>query len=704
MKSRDKKKPAARSRIDGALHRSLPAAIAIRAAAEGEQDDGLLRLRLSVSSESPYLRDSFFDDPWIEVLGHKAEEIDLSRLNDGAPVLANHDRGTPIGNTPLAAIGAVEKAWIDGSKLMADIVISRRDALADLRQDVADGLVRNVSIGYRIHERVLTRAGSDNKADEYRVTRWEPFEVSTVDIPADASVGLGRSAEERSTQYRIIPLDPTPTATGNTTRTRSMDEDENDNNTATKTKTKVADRTDNTNQPDPVVAERSRISELTAIGRQWKMPEFADQAIERGMSVEAFNAQVLDKLKDSGALRQADAPDIGMSENDVSRFSFARAILYATDPHQYRKLAGFEIECSNAAQAKREKADPSKEGALTIPADVLIRGIQLSSAQASSAIQHMQQRALSGSIGRMGQRDLVVGTPTAGGNLVATELLGSSFIELLRNALVLDQLGVTFLRDLSGNIAIPKQTGDATGYWVAENAAPTESQQTVGQLLLTPKTIGAYCDFSRKLLIQSSIDVEAFIRADLAAILARMIQVGAINGDGTGGAPTGILNTSGIGSVAGGTNGLAPTYAHMVDLETAVGQANGDVGNLRFLTNSKVRGKLRKTEIFTGTSGHPVFTSQPGSAGNGDILGYDAVVTNSVPSNLVKGSSGAVCSAAIFGAWQQLIVALWGGLDIMLDPYTGSASGTRRVVAFQDVDIGVRQVAAFAAMKDALTT
>ena len=713
------KAPAARSRVEGVLHRSLPAAIAVRAADATKAPDGLLRLRLSVSSEDPYLRDSGWQDPWIETLGHKAEEVDLARFNDGAPVLANHDRRTATGSTPLAGIGAIEKAWLDGKKLNADIVISGRDALADLRKDIEAGLVRNVSIGYRINERILTRAAHNNGPDEFRVTSWTPFEVSLVDIPADATVGLGRNAQDKPEQYRIVPIGeqspedaatqhpapqatpatPIPPAEGTTTRSIPMPEA----NTAPAANTSVADRTDS-KQPDPIAAERARIASITAVGRQWKLPELADKAIEDGTSLDVFNARVLSQLKDTGQMRAAEDPAIGMSEKDVGNFSFARAILAASDPQHAHALAPFEIECSRAAQDKRETADKSREAAITIPVDVLMRGIALNSAQASSALRHIQQRAMASSVGRIGQRDLVVGTASAGGNLVATELLGSSFIELLRNALVLEKLGVTMLTGLSGNVAIPSQTGAATGYWVAENVAPTESQQTVGQLVLTPKTAGAFCDFSRRLLIQSSLDVEAFIRADLAAVLARLIQLGAFTGTGSSGEPTGLLNTSGIGSVAGGTNGAAPTYDHMVDLESAVAIANGDVGNLRYLTNAKVRGKLRKTQEFASTNGKAVFTSRQGSAGDGDILGYDAIITNAVPSNLTKGSASGICSAIAFGAWQQMILALWGGLDIMLDPYTGSAAGTRRVVALQDIDVGVRQAAAFAVMKDALTT
>lgn len=697
-----------RQRIEGNLHRSLPATLTIRAADEGQADDGLLRLQLSASSEEPYLRTSWWEEPWIEVLGHKSGEVDLARLNGGAAVLANHDRRTAVGATPLASIGAVERAWLEGNRLMADLVISRREALADLRQDIADGLVKNVSIGYQINERTLVKA-YDNQPNEYRVTAWQPFEISLVDIPADATVGLGRQADE-STQprYRVVDLPPAGRA-GSTRKEKAMDDDVIENPAPAPT---VATRNHNPAPApaDGIAAERARMQELRALGRTHNMQEMADRAIDSGMSVDAFRAQVLENLQRAPTLRPAEDPHIGMSGRELEQYSFCRALLAASDPANAHKLAPFELEASRAAQDKRgDSRAVGRDTAITIPVDVLSRGLsineQLANHVARSLIQRAMQRAQAGGIDvSHAYRDLVVGTPTAGGNLVATDLLGSSFIDLLRNAMVLDQLGITWLRDLNGNVAIPSQTGTATGYWLAESGAPTESQQTFGQVPLTPKTMGAYTDYSRRLLLQSSIDIEMFVRADLAAVLGQTLQAGAINGSGASNEPTGLLNTSGIGSVVGGANGGAPTYDHMVDLETAVANANADAGNLAYLTNTKVRGKLRKTQEFASTNGKPVWTSMPGQRGVGEVLGYGALVTNSVPSNLVKGSSGAVCSAIAFGNWADLIIGMWGGLDIMLDPYTGSTSGTRRVVALQDVDVNVRRVASFAAMKDALTT
>jgi len=707
-----------RSRIEGTLHRSLPASLTIRAAEPGQADDGLLRLRLSVSSEQAYLRSSWWDDPWVETLGHKDGEIDLTRFNGGATVLANHNRYAAIGNTPLAGIGKIEKAWTEGGRLMADIAISRREALADLRQDIADDLVNNVSIGYTIEERLLTKAGSGDKPNEYRVTKWTPFEVSLVDIPADHTVGLGRSATDdgpagstpgtttsnqatRQPMWRVVDLPP---AEGTPPHHQRSHMPQANNAPAEPTSTAPAATTvpaQARSAPDTLASERERVREITALGRQFGLTAEADKAVDDGTALDGFRQLVLQRQQASGKIKKAESSEIGMSKREVEQFSFCRALLAAADPMHAASLAPFEMECSRAAQDKRGNSrDKTREAALTIPIDVLSRGIHLGDdgIGASLSRQFMQR---SRATGMEAYRDLVVGTATSGGHTVATELFGSSFIELLRHAMIMDRLGITWLRDLNGNIAIPSQTGAATSYWVAENGAPTESQQTIGQVTMTPKTVGAYTDYSRRLLLQSSIDVEAFVRADLSAIIGQAIQLAAINGSGSSNEPTGLLNTSGIGSVAIGTDGGAPTRDHMVDLETAVGNANADVGNMAYLTNSRVRGKLRKTQEFSGTNGKAVW-DRGTERGIGDILGYDAWVTNSVPNALTKGSNSD-CSAVMFGNWADMMIGMWGGLDIMLDPYTLSTAGAKRVVAFQDLDIKMRRVESFAAIKDART-
>ncbi len=263
---------------------------------------------------------------------------------------------------------------------------------------------------------------------------------------------------------------------------------------------------------------------------------------------------------------------------------------------------------------------------------------------------------------------------------------------------MLRQAGATTLSGLVGNIGIPRQTGEATSYWLAEHGSPTESEQTVDQVPMTPKTVGAFTDLSRKLLKQASIDVELFVRNDLATVIALAADYAGLHGSGTSNQPTGLSNTSGIGLVVGGTNGAAPIWSHIVQLETLVSQSNADVGTLSYMTNSLVRGKLKETEKASGTA---KFIYGEGAT---PLNGYAASTTNQIRSNLDKGTSTGVCSALFFGNWADLIIGLWGVLDILVDPFTHSTSGTVRVVALQDMDIAVRHAESFSVMLDALTS
>lgn len=621
-----------------------------------------------------------------EILIHSAEAVDLTRAP--LPIIVTH-RGNQIN------VGLVEDIAIVDGKARGMARFGERDEAVQYAKDVVNGIIRAVSVGYR-------RIKAHMRGDGVMVTtRWMPIHTALVAEPADVNAGFYRALPEfELEEFQSLP-DPAQTAAGISTS-------EGERTMSQVTEAPAADiqtATPATRGLDPLIAERDRMREIQALGRQFNLVGDADAAIESGASVEAFRKLVTDKLVDNGKLRPAESPEIGMSKRDIEQFSFCRALLAAADPHHAATLAPFELECSRAAQDKRgDSRDKSREAAITIPADVLSRGLGMSEGIAASVAKRLIARAQRGSAEMQAMvRDLVVGTASAGGNVVATELLGSSFIDLLRHAMVLDKLGITWLRDLNGNIAIPSATGAATTYWVAENGAVTESQQTFGQVTMSPKTIGALTDYSRRLLIQASIDVEMFVRADLALQIGQGLQLAAFNGSGASNQPTGLLNTSGIGSVAGGTNGLAPTYDHMVDLESAVAIANADVGTLGYCTNAKVRGKLRKTQEFASTNGKAVWT-RGSERGIGDVLGYDAHVTNSVPSNLDKGTSVGVCSAIMFGNWADLLIGMWGGLDVILDPYTGAAAGTKRVVALQDCDIAVRRVASFAAMKDALTT
>jgi HK97 family phage major capsid protein/HK97 family phage prohead protease len=611
-------------------------------------------VNLSFSSEEPYPR-------WfgIEILDHKKKSVDMSFIGTGrAPFL--------VGHWTSDVVGVVESARIGTDRKGRAVVRFGKSRLAkEIFQDVLDGIRSNISVGYHARRMVLEKDDED-EGKTYRVTDWKPLEVSIVAIPADETVGIGRKRQQ-SQQSQQREYDHLET----------MVEEKGGIMPGGKEVKPVEQKA----PPAPVVDtarieadtranESARVRDIIALGDMHNLRDEAMQAIKKGKSLDQFRAFVLDSLTKKGLKPvEQKSGDIGMTDRETKEFSFVRALNAMAHPNDAaaQRAAAFEFEAS-AAVAGLFKRQPQ---GLFIPPEVL-------------------------------RRDLTVGTDTAGGYLVATDLLAANFIELLRNKMMLKALGAITLGGLVGDVAIPKQTGGATAYWVAESGAPTESDQTVGQLALTPKTVGAFTDISRKLLKQASMDVEAFVRADLAGVLALAIDLAGISGTGADNQPTGILNTTGIGAVVcGDPDGAAPVWADIVGLETEVAIDNADVGALAYLSNAKVRGKLKQTEKASNTA---QFVWEKGlEAGFGEMNGYRAAVSNQVPSDLTKGA-GTALSAILFGNFADLILAMWGTLDILVDPYTGSTAGTVRVVALQDADIGVRNPESFAAAQDAVTT
>jgi HK97 family phage major capsid protein/HK97 family phage prohead protease len=552
------------------------------------------------SSEFPVAR--YFGN---EILSHEEKAADLSRLNDGAPLLFNHN--------PDRVIGVVEGARIDskGRRGYARVRFSRNPFAQEVLSDVKDGVLRNVSFGYSI-DKMEERGSGD-----FVATAWAPYEVSIVSVPADKTVGIGRA---------LTPTEPAASAAPSPDPLPSME--------STTPDLAVV-------RAEAAEAERSRIAEISALCDKHNMGEMGRQLVESGRSIDEARAAVLDKMNIPQEPVNMSAADLGMSEKEARSFSFLRAINYLSNPtdRAAREAAAFEIEASDAAATKLGR----QSRGITIPQEVL-------------------------------RRDLNVGAATAGGNLVETMLDSGSFIDLLRNASALDQAGATVLTGLTGNVAIPRQSGAATAYWVAESGSPTESQQTVDQVSLVPRTVAAYTDFSRRLMIQSSIDVENMVRNDLAQVIALKIDAAGLYGTGASNEPLGLKNTTGIGTEDFAAD--APTFAEVVALESDVATANALLGSPVYLMNAAMRGNLKTTKKDAGSG---IFIME-----NGEVNGYRGVLSNQVASNDLW-----------FGNFADLIIGYFSGLDLMVDPYTHSTSGTVRVIAMQDCDIAIRHPESF---------
>lgn len=603
-------------------------------------DEEARTVELAFSSEDPYRR-------WfgIEILGHGKGEVVMDFLTSGrAPLLNQHDHRQQI--------GVIENARIDSDNVgRATVRFSKNTAADEIFRDVVDGIRSNISVGYQIHDMKLIES-TEEEGDTYRATSWEPHEVSIVTVPADKTVGVGRAEE---------PTRPEPTKTR--IEVKAMDPEKDTTIDLEEIKAKA--------QKEAREAEISRVKNISALGKMHRMEADAQKFIEDDKSIDQFRQFVLEELGKKGIkpVETLDA-EIGLNDREAKNFSFLKAINALANPtdRKAQESAQFEYEASDAVAAKMKR---SAQG-IMVPIEVM-------------------------------KRELTVGTATAGGNLVATNLLMGSFIEMFRNRLMVQRMGAMVLTGLVGDLAIPRQTGGATSYWIAESAdIDADSDQSFDQVGMTPKTIGAYTEMSRKLLKQTSMDVENFVRMDLAKVLALGIDLAGITGTGANNQPKGILNVTGIGAVVGGDNGAAPGWGTAVDLWSQVAQDNADVGTLGYLTNSKVIGKLMQTEKAEGTAQF-VIKDFPDANGMTSLAGARCGVSNQVPSNLTKGSAAAICSALIYGNWADLIIGMWGTLDITVNPYANDKSGGVRVVALQDVDVAVRHPESFAAMKDALT-
>lgn len=583
-------------------------AVAVEVAADG-------MLQATLSSETPVVRP--FGN---EILDHSPEAVNLERAAMGLPLLIDHDLERQLGR--------VENIRLKGRKLVGDIRLSERADMAGIVADVREGIRPDISIGYIIDEAVEVPGSTD-----WRITKWTLYEVSSVALPADHTVGIGRSFSQSSRKVLTMPQ-------GN---------QQNQNS-------------------DAVASERQRISNITSMASRLNISQdLATRAIDSGWPVERFINEFQNNAPGSQAFRTAEsAPNDNQFDRLRAGFMLTRAI---ADTIEHGRLSGVEAEVSQ--ELIRRNGGVAPKGFM-VPTSALMTRVQL------------------------------VGTPTSAGNLVGTDYLADQFIAPLRRKTAVMMAGATVLTDLVGNAVLPRQDNATAGQWIAEDGEATETNLTTSQVSLSPKTVTGNISWSRQAALQALPAMEEIVRNDLSAQLGIALDRGALHGLGASNEPRGVFNTSGIGSVALGTNGAAPTYGSILDLESAIAASDADSGNMSYITNTKVRRALKSTQRFSGTD-TPVW--MPGLAGSdpgsGMMNGYPAYATNNVRSDFTKGS-GTALSGIVFGNWSELVIGLWGGLDLVVDPYTNSQKGRVRISAFLSADISVKHAASFAAIVDAI--
>jgi HK97 family phage major capsid protein len=591
------------------------------------------RVPIALSSEGPVER-------WFgtEILDHGPGAVDMKRLRArGLPLLDAHDTRQQIGR--------VEDIALEQDRVLRGMVrFSKGVRAQEIHQDVLDGIRTDVSVGYRVDEYLV-----NNKDEEYRATHWTPLECSFVAVPADETVGVGRSADRAADHQRTVPV----------REARSMEP------TTTATPAGAPAAAAPAVQVRSSKAETDRAAEITGLCVRYGAADKAEEYIRSELSTDQVARKLLEQRATTPATAMVPIPG-PVSPKEKREFSVRQMIL---DVATGRERKGLHWEISE--ELSKALGIETRGGFIPTTLDVI----------------PPEQRAT-----------LQVGTNSLGGHLRFTE--PGSFIDILRNRMFCVQMGAQVISGLVGNVAFPRLITSGTAYWESELGTVTQSNPTLDQVSVSPKRITASVPYGLQLLRQAVVDVEQMIRADIAALHARKWDLGAINGAGSNNEPTGILNVSGIGSVTMGTNGAVPTYDALVDLESEIAVDNADVGSLAYMTTPGIRGKLKKTQQFSGTNGVPIWTG----GREGELNGYGAKATTQVPSNLTKGTSTTVCHAIIYGNWNELLLPEWGAIEIIVDPYTGARYATYQVTTHQFVDVAVRHAESFAAIKDALTS
>ena len=593
-------------------------------------------ISMSFASEEPVLR-SF---GW-EILSHDRGDIDFDFIGSGrAPLLLSHDPETQIGVVESASLSETER------KSRAVVRFGNGSLASEIFRDVQDKIRANISVGYTITE-LMKQDETRDGHDVYRA-KFQPREISVVSIPADTQVGIGRA------EKTLI---------------------ENKKKEVMETKAEIVAETPSFDAEKIVgerLAERAKTNkEILALAKRHNRRDLADQAIANNIELDQFRGQLLSQIESKPLDVPADVVDAPIK--DQRKYSLLRA-LNASSRGTWQE-AGFELEMSQEVATRLGKTPQG----FFIP-DFAWTG--------SRNEEELAKRTV-----------MTAGTNASGGYFAPTDQLASQWVEALRAKMVLPGLGMKIMSGLTTKISIPKVSAGVSAAFVAEDAAVAAVNQTTGQISMQGKTLGCYEDISRLLLQQSDPSIEAIVRNDILAAVANKIEDVAIEGN-SGAEPTGITKTSGIGSVAIGTNGGAPTWASVTNLVKEVETDNAalNASTMGFLSNPKVKSKLSNTAKVSSTDSVMIL-NDPWNM----LYGYQMGVTTNVPSDLTKGSTSGTCSAMIFGDFSQLMLGLFSTPDILIDPYTNGSKGTVRLVVMQEVDVAVRHAESFSACLDYTT-
>lgn len=479
--------------------------IRMATATASEVEDGVVEF--SISSDGPIV--GIWGER--EILDHSPGAIDLTRVESGAaPLLYNH------GEHPQ--LGTLVKGWIDRGKLRLRAVWDTEDPeVKPFYEKYKRGFLTSTSVRARVLE---AKRGQDAGGEYTKITRWELIEASFATVPADASVGVGRSlyqgSIEKSCVGEIMPPDVLESESPPVDLEVIRQEAQN--------------------------LERDRIRSITALGEKYKNTELAAKLIQDGavfdVARNAFSDYVFENLK---AEAEKPAATLGLSSRENKQYSILRAI-YAAKTGNWAN-AGLELEVSQTIAAQKGETFDQSSGKFHLPgADLTIER------EFAEATRDVKRAALAGQANNVA-------------TLVTEDFRGRDLISLGYDSSLLNQLGITFLRNLKGTpIRMPRQTAGLGFNWRTEQGALTESNLAFNDVSMTPKEFGGMFLYSYLAAHQADIPMglEAFARMDFAKALGEFYTITLLRGSGAAGPPAiprGLLNVSGMNTVTRPANG-----------------------------------------------------------------------------------------------------------------------------------------------------
>ena len=585
------------------------------------------RIRVSASSEKAVERWDHF-----EILQHSPASVDMSWIASGnAPFLSEHDRW---GGT----IGVVEKAFLKGGRLMADVRFGNSPRAQAEFRDVVDGIRRNVSIGYSVASR--EEHGTKDGKKVFRATSWKPMEISLVSIPADDSVGTNRA--QRSSQKGTAPMG------------KKKDD---------KAKLRAAliaggysesdaDRMVS-RMTDSAAQNSDTLQDCLALQREGGVPPYIlESVVQEGGGLEAYRKRAWEWLK-SQRTANPEMQHHGVAHRQHGQeFSISRLIRAAMEPNNARLMREAQHELEVCDQFARDAKVPEVRG-YTVP------------------------------LAALSTRTLQASTGT-GASLVGETVDGSKFAEFLRARSVIMEMGATVMDWSGSNLSIPRNEAGVNAVWLPENDPVTPTDPTLNSLALSPKTLMAATDYSKRLLYTSSPTVDQIVAQDLAAAIAEALDAAVIQGTGTN-QPQGLIGHPDLPTPLVVAAAI-PTFAEIVAAEQALADVNHLVGALGYVIPPSLLGGLKTQDKGTDTGNYVLETG--GGAGDpsiGVMNGYRTLASSSCPVNNF-----------VFGAWAELYVCFFGPyLDLVVDPFSRAREAAVAVTAHCEIDAGPRRGKSF---------